>query len=157
MIGDGTYLMNPTELASAVQEGIKITVVVSDNHGFQSVHRVQRARTGISFGNEFRLRDQGTKQLDGPFMPIDIAANAASFGARSFHVGTVDDLASALREAMAETKTCVIVADTELYRRVPDSTVWWDIAPAEVSEDPGARRSREDYERRRDELQRYLG
>ena len=157
VIGDGTYLMNPTEIASAIQEGIKVTILVSDNHGFQSVHRVQRARTGISFGNEFRMRDPKTMRLDGPFLPVDLATNAASLGARSFQVKTVDDLASALREARVEPKTCVIVADTELYRRVPDSTVWWDIAPAEVSVDAATQKARADYERRRDELQRYLG
>lgn len=156
-IGDGTYLMNPTELASAVQEGLKITVVVSDNHGFQSVHRVQKARTGISFGNEFRMRDRATGRLDGDFLPVDIAANAASLGARSFRVQNDDDLATALQEARREERPCVIVAETELYRRVPDSTVWWDIAPAEVSSDPSTREAREKYERRRDELQRFLG
>jgi 3D-(3,5/4)-trihydroxycyclohexane-1,2-dione acylhydrolase (decyclizing) len=157
LIGDGTYLMNPTELASAVQEGIKITVVVSDNHGFQSVHRVQRARTGISFGNEFRMRDPATKRLDGAFLPVDLAANAASLGARAFRVDTEEELVKALHEARAETRTCVIVAETELYRRVPDSTVWWDIAPAEVSTDPASQKARSDYERRRDDLQRYHG
>ena len=157
MIGDGTYLMNPTEIASAIQEGVKVTILVSDNHGFQSVHRVQRARTGISFGNEFRMRDPKTKRLAGPFLPVDLAANAASLGARSFHATTEDDLASALREARTEPKTCVIVAETELYRRVPDSTVWWDIAPAEVSVDEATQKSRAEYERKRDELQRYLG
>ena len=157
LIGDGTYLMNPTELASAVQEGIKVTVIVSDNHGFQSVHRVQRARTGISFGNEFRIRDPSTKRLEGSFLPVDLAANAASLGVRSFHVETEAQLSEALREARAEIRTCVIVAETELYRRVPDSTVWWDIAPAEVSTDPSTRRARAEYERRRDELRRHLG
>jgi 3D-(3,5/4)-trihydroxycyclohexane-1,2-dione acylhydrolase (decyclizing) len=157
LIGDGTYLMNPTELASAVQEGIKITVVVSDNHGFQSVHRVQRARTGISFGNEFRMRDPATKRLEGSFLPVDLAANAASLGTRAFRVETEDQLVEALQAARAETRTCVIVAETELYRRVPDSTVWWDIAPAEVSTDPAAQQARAEYERRRDDLQRYLG
>ena len=156
-IGDGTYLMNPTELASAVQEGVKITTIVSDNHGFQSVHRVQRARTGISFGNEFRMRNPKTGRLEGEFIPVDIAANAASLGARAIRVQNEDDLASALREAQSETRTCVIVAETELYRRVPDSTVWWDIAPAEVSEDAATREARAQYETRRDELQRYLG
>jgi len=157
LIGDGTYLMNPTELASAVQEGIKITVVVSDNHGFQSVHRVQRARTGISFGNEFRMRDPATKRLEGAFLPIDLAANAASLGTRAFHVETEEQFVEALQAARAENRTCVIVAETELYRRVPDSTVWWDIAPAEVSTDPASQQARAEYERRRDDLQRYLG
>jgi 3D-(3,5/4)-trihydroxycyclohexane-1,2-dione acylhydrolase (decyclizing) len=157
LIGDGTYLMNPTELASAVQEGIKITVIVSDNHGFQSVHRVQRARTGISFGNEFRMRDPATKRLEGSFLPVDIAANAASLGTRAFRVETEEQLVEALQAARTETRTCVIVAETELYRRVPDSTVWWDIAPAEVSTDPATQKARADYEQRRDDLQRYLG
>lgn len=157
LIGDGTYLMNPTELASAVQEGIKITVIVSDNHGFQSVHRVQRARTGISFGNEFRMRDPATKRLEGSFLPVDIAANAASLGTRAFRVETEEQLVEALQAARAETRTCVIVAETELYRRVPDSTVWWDIAPAEVSTDPATQKARADYEQRRDDVQRYLG
>ena len=156
-IGDGTYLMNPTELASAVQEGVKVTTIVSDNHGFQSVHRVQRARTGISFGNEFRMRNAASGRLEGPFIPVDIAANAASLGARAFRVHNEDDLASALNESRAEPRPCVIVAETELYRRVPDSTVWWDIAPAEVSEDASTRKARADYEQRRDELQHYLG
>ena len=157
LIGDGTYLMNPTELASAAQEGIKITVVVSDNHGFQSVHRVQRARTGISFGNEFRMRDPATKRLDGDFLPIDLAANAASLGARAFHVETEAQLVEALKAARSEARTCVIVAETELYRRVPDSTVWWDIAPAEVSTDPASQKARSEYERGRNDLQRYHG
>ena len=157
MIGDGTYLMNPTELASAVQEGIKITVIVSDNHGFQSVHRVQRARTGISFGNEFRMRNHVSHQLDGPFLDIDLAANAASLGARSFRADTEEEFTKALGQARAEARTCVIVVGTELYRRVPDSTVWWDIAPAEVSTDPASKEARVSYEQRREELQRYFG
>ena len=56
LIGDGTYLMNPTELATAVQEGLKITVVISDNHGFQFIRRLQMNVTGHHFGNEFRRR-----------------------------------------------------------------------------------------------------
>lgn len=157
LLGDGTYLMNPTELATAVQENVKITVVVSDNHGFQSVHRVQRARTGGSFGNEFRMRNPATNRLEGDFLPVDLAANASSLGARAFCARTEGELMDALRTARGEARTCVIVVETELYRRVPDSTVWWDIAPAEVSTNTDTREARHTYEQRREALQRYLG
>ena len=59
LVGDGTYLMNPTELVTAVQEGLKITVVLAENHGYQCIRRLQMWRTGVSFGNEFRRRDPG--------------------------------------------------------------------------------------------------
>ena len=78
LIGDGTYLMNPTELVTAVQEGLKITVVVSENHGYQCIRRLQMWRTGISFGNEFRHRDPATNRLEGDYIQLDLAANAAS-------------------------------------------------------------------------------
>ena len=66
-IGDGTYLMNPTELVTASQEGLKITLVISENHGFQCIRQLQMGRAGHSFGNEFRARDQKSKRLEGDF------------------------------------------------------------------------------------------
>src|SRR5262245_40420972 len=82
LVGDGTYLMNPTELVTAMQEKWKITVVISENHGYQSIHRLQRGRAGHSFGNEFRSRDGKANRLDGQFLAIDFAKNAESMGAR---------------------------------------------------------------------------
>ncbi len=93
LIGDGTYLMNPTELVTAVQEGLKITVVVAENHGYQCIRRLQMWRTGVSFGNEFRHRDPATNRLEGDYVRIDLAANAESFGARAWHVETPEQLA----------------------------------------------------------------
>ncbi len=104
LIGDGTYLMNPTELVTAVQEGLKITVIVAENHGYQCIRRLQMWRTGISFGNEFRSRDPATNRLEGEYLRFDLAANAASFGARAWHVATPDQFAQALRQARAETR-----------------------------------------------------
>src|SRR5262245_62143066 len=63
LVGDGTYLMNPTELVTASQEGWKITVIISENHGYQSIRRLQMGRSGHSFGNEFRLRNVKTNQI----------------------------------------------------------------------------------------------
>jgi 3D-(3,5/4)-trihydroxycyclohexane-1,2-dione acylhydrolase (decyclizing) len=157
LVGDGTYLMNPTELVTALQESLKVTVIVSDNHGFQSVHRVQKFRTGISFGNELRLRDPATNRLDGEFYDVNIARTAEGFGARAFRVDTTAGLRDALRESAADPRTCVIVARTETYRRVPDSTVWWDIAPAEVATDEATQKARATYEATRAEIQRFHG
>ena len=80
-IGDGTYFMNPTELVTATQENLKITVVVSENHGYQVIRQLQMGRAGRSFGNEFRHRDS-TGRLNGEYVKVDIAQNAASMGAR---------------------------------------------------------------------------
>ena len=136
LIGDGTYLMNPTELMTAVQEGLKITVVVSENHGYQCIRRLQMWRTGVSFGNEFRHRDPATNRLEGEYVPIDLAANAASFGARTWHVETPEQFApGAARGPRRDVGTCVIVAEVEKHRFLPGGGVWWDVAPAEVSQD----------------------
>ena len=134
-IGDGTYLMNPTELVTAMQERLKITVVLSENHGYQCIRQLQLGRAGHSFGNEFRSRDSHTNRLEGDFVSIDFAKNAESMGARAWHVKTPAELKQALRDARAETRSCVIVVETEKYRFLPSSEVWWDVAAAEVSQD----------------------
>ena len=146
-IGDGTYLMNPTELVTAMQEGLKLTVIVSENHGFQSISALQMLRAGRRFGNEFRARDGEKNRLEGEYMKIDFAQNAASFGARSWHVTTPDGVRQALREARGEHQTCVIVTDVEPHHYLPDSGVWWDIAAAEVSDDPETQERRREYEK----------
>jgi 3D-(3,5/4)-trihydroxycyclohexane-1,2-dione acylhydrolase (decyclizing) len=153
-IGDGTYLMNPTELVTAVQERLKITVIVSENHGYQCIRRLQMWRTGISFGNEFRHRDPSSNRLEGEYLQLDLTANAESFGARAWHVATLDELERALRQARAETRPCVIVAEVEKYRVLPGGGCWWDVAPAEVSQDATTQKLRADYERDKAQFQR---
>src|ERR1019366_8190915 len=115
-IGDGTYLMNPSELVTASQEGLKITLVISENHGFQCIRQLQMGRAGHSFGNEFRLRDRKSKRLEGDFVAIDFAQNAASMGARTWKASTPDEVRQALREGRDEKCTSVIVVQTEQYR-----------------------------------------
>jgi 3D-(3,5/4)-trihydroxycyclohexane-1,2-dione acylhydrolase (decyclizing) len=154
-IGDGTYLMNPTELMTALQERLKITVVISENHGYQCIRRLQMWRTGASFGNEFRHRDAATNRLEGEYVQIDLAKNAESLGARTWKVNTSGELSEALRAARAEKRTCVIVAETEKHRFLPGGGVWWDVAPAEVSQDPKTRALRAEYEADRGRLQRF--
>jgi len=153
-IGDGTYLMNATELATAVQEGLKITVMISRNDGFQCIRDLQLRSSGRDFGNEFRSRDARSGRLEGAFIEVDFAANAASFGARVWEAATPSELEAALEAARAERGPCVIVVTTERYARGPSSEVWWDVAPAAVSEDEVTRQARAEYERGR-EQQRY--
>jgi len=155
LIGDGTYLMNPTELMTALQEDLKITVVIAENHGYQCIRRLQLWRTGVSFGNEFRRRDPRANRLEGEYVPIDLAKNAESFGARTWHVETPEQLQTALVDARAERRTCVIVAEVEKHRFLPGGGVWWDVAPAEVSRDPATQKLRAEYEQDRSRLQRY--
>ena len=145
-IGDGTYLMNPTELVTSMQEGLKLTVIISENHGFQSISALQMLRAGRRFGNEFRSRDREVNRLEGEYMKIDFAQNAASFGARSWHETTPDGVRAAMREARGERRTCVIVADVEPHHYLPDSGVWWDVAAAEVSDDSETQERRREYE-----------
>jgi 3D-(3,5/4)-trihydroxycyclohexane-1,2-dione acylhydrolase (decyclizing) len=154
-IGDGTYLMNPSELVTALQEKLKVTVVVADNHGYQIIYRLQMARAGREFGNEFRARDRATNRLEGEYLPIDFAKNAESMGARAWHVNTRDELRGALQEARGETRSCVIVVETEKHRYLPGSGAWWDVAPAEVTQDPVTRELRAEYEKARAARQRF--
>ena len=154
LLGDGSYLMNPSELVTAAQENLKITAVISDNHGFQSVHGLQKGRAGYSFASEFRARDSRTGRLEGDYLPIDFAKHAESMGARVWHVTTPDEMRTALGEAREETKSCVIVAETDRDRRLPPSGLWYDVAAAEVSNDPLIQKLRKQYEKER-ELQRF--
>jgi len=155
LVGDGTYLMNPTELVTAAQEKLKITVVLIENHGFQCIRNLQMNRVGHSFGNEFRLRDQNSHRLEGDFVKIDFAKNAESMGARVWSVNTPEELRKALAEARTESRSCVIVAQTEKYQFTPPSGVWWDVASAEVTNDPETQRARAEYEETKKRLQKF--
>jgi 3D-(3,5/4)-trihydroxycyclohexane-1,2-dione acylhydrolase (decyclizing) len=155
-IGDGTYLMNPTELATAAQENLHITVLLSKNDGFQCIRDLQVRSAGRSFGNEFRTRDEDTNRLEGGFVEIDLAANAAAFGARTWEAGTAAELEQALAEARAASGPCVIVVVTDRYRRGLGSEVWWDVAPAAVSDDEATIAARDAYDRGRAQQRYYL-
>ncbi len=155
LVGDGTYLMNPTELVTALQEGLKVTVIVANNHGFQIIRRLQMGRVGVSFGNEFRARDGDRDRLEGEYLPLDFAKNAESMGARAWNVGTPEELQRALAAARAETRPCVIVVEVEKHRYGPGSEVWWDVAPAQVTNEPATQAARAAYEADRARLQHF--
>ena len=145
-IGDGTYLMNPTELVTALQENLKLTLVLADNRGYQCIRALQVARAGHPFGNEFRHRNPDSKRLDGEYLDLDLAANAQSMGARVWRASTPEQVRQALREARAETRTCAIVVEVEKHRYLPASGAWIDFGTAQTSQDPLIQQQRREYE-----------
>jgi 3D-(3,5/4)-trihydroxycyclohexane-1,2-dione acylhydrolase (decyclizing) len=145
MVGDGSYLMMAQELATAVQEGIKLTVLLLDNHGFSSIGGLSESVGCAGFGTEYRVRGK-SGQLDGAPVPVDFAANAASLGAQVIHARTRDALAPAFREALANTNTTVVVIPVDRNARVGGYESWWDVPVAETSSLDTVRKARAVYE-----------
>lgn len=134
VIGDGTYLMSPTELVTAAQERLKITVVLIENQGFQCIRELQQATTGSdNFGNEFRMREVGGVQPGGDYVSVDYVANAASMGCRTFQADTPDGLREALGRARSGRGPAVIVARVNPRSKSIGAGLWWDLGMAEVS------------------------
>jgi len=155
-VGDGTYLMMPSEIATSVQEGIKLILVVVDNHGFASIGGLSQSLGSAGFGTHFRMRNQSTGQLDGEYLPIDFAANARSLGAYATTVTNLDDFKQALQEARNADKTCVVVVKTDREVRVPGYDSWWDVAVAEESTMENVKWARKEYEEARKKERNYL-
>jgi 3D-(3,5/4)-trihydroxycyclohexane-1,2-dione acylhydrolase (decyclizing) len=154
VIGDGTYLMAPSELATAVQEQLKVTVIVAVNHGYQSIHGLQSSKIGPSFGNEFRRRNGDG--LAGEYIPVDFAANAESFGCTVERVNSLDELGPALERARSESGPVVIVAEVEPRRGLLDAGAWWDLGLPEVADEAETRELVAD-DRQRASEQRFYG
>jgi len=145
-VGDGTYLMMPSEIVTSVQEGIKIIIVLVNNHGFASIGGLSQSLGSSGFGTRYRMRDQKSGQLDGEYLALDFAANARSLGAESISACTIDEFKQALQDARKATKTTVIVVETEREVRVPGYDSWWDVAVAETSSTDSVKKARAEYE-----------
>jgi 3D-(3,5/4)-trihydroxycyclohexane-1,2-dione acylhydrolase (decyclizing) len=145
-LGDGTYLMMPTEIVTSVQEGIKIIIVLADNHGFASIGSLSRSLGQQGFGTSYHFRSQTSGQLDGDPLAVDYAANARSLGAYALKANSLDELKKALAEAKNLDRTTVIVVETDPSIGVPGYESWWDVAIAEVSEMDSVRKARAAYE-----------
>ncbi|MFK0105037.1 3D-(3,5/4)-trihydroxycyclohexane-1,2-dione acylhydrolase (decyclizing) [Streptomyces sp. NPDC091217] len=158
LVGDGTYLMMPTEIVTAVQEGIAIKVLLVQNHGYASIGGLSESVGGERFGTAYRYpSDDGT--FTGAPLPVDLAANAASLGMRVLRAKTVRDLRTALAEARdADTPTCVYV-ETETADTVsgpPPAQAWWDVPVAATATRSAAVKARELYERHVSTRRRHL-
>jgi 3D-(3,5/4)-trihydroxycyclohexane-1,2-dione acylhydrolase (decyclizing) len=133
LVGDGSYLMMSQEIATAVQEGITITIVLLDNHGFASIGGLSQSVGSGGFGTRYRYRNATTGELDGDVLPIDLAANAASLGANVIRANTLVAFRDALISAKAAARTSVIVVPVDREARVGGYQSWWDVPVAEVS------------------------
>ena len=156
MVGDGSYLMMAQELATAVQEGVKLTVVLVQNHGFASIGALSESVGSQRFGTRYRYRNPETGALDGELLPVDLAANAASLGARVLRAATVAEFEAALREAAAADVTTVVEVQTDPLAGAPSSEAWWDVPVAEVSSLDTTQAARADYERHKATQRPYL-
>ncbi|MEX2542142.1 MAG: 3D-(3,5/4)-trihydroxycyclohexane-1,2-dione acylhydrolase (decyclizing) [Trueperaceae bacterium] len=148
-IGDGTYLMLNSEIVTAVAEGLRFTVVLVDNRGFQSIHRLQLASGTPSFINELRYRDPGSGRLDGEYVPVDFVAHARSLGATALAADNEHDLRRALAEAGDADTVTVIVVPVDPDRRIPSFEGWWDVPIAEITSQESVQRAKRDYDRQR--------
>jgi len=155
LVGDGSFLLNPSEIATAVQEGVKITIVVLDNQGFGCIDNLSRAVGCGGFGTRFRSRSTTSGQLDGEFLRADLVAIAGSLGAWAVQARDLGELRAALAEARTQDRTSVIVIETTTAG-VPRYGSWWDVAVAEVSSLADARRARTDYEEGRQKERYHL-
>lgn len=154
MVGDGSYLMMAQEIVTAVQEGIKLTVVLLDNSGYASIGGLSNAVGSQGFGTYSKHRT--ATGLDGDNLPVDLEANARSLGADTVHPGSLDELQQALEKARASQRTTVIVVHTHRDTRVGGYDSWWDVPVAEVSEMETVQAARAEYEEKRRRQRRYL-
>jgi len=154
-LGDGTYLLMPGEIVTSVQEGVKIIIVLVDNHGFASIGGLSRSLGQGGFGTVYKRRC-ASGQLDGDMLEIDYVANARSLGAHAIRTNNVAELKAALEEAKAQSRTTVVVVETDPGPRVPGYESWWDVAVAEVSEMESVREARAQYEDARKKERHFL-
>ncbi|UOT02088.1 3D-(3,5/4)-trihydroxycyclohexane-1,2-dione acylhydrolase (decyclizing) [Rhodococcus opacus] len=144
MVGDGSYLMMATELVTAVQENVKVIVVLVQNHGFASIGSLSESLGSQRFGTDYRYRgDSG--RLDGDILPVDLAANAASLGADVIRANTAAEFTDAVKVAKASDNTTVIHVETDPRIAAPDSESWWDVPVSETSTLDSTRTAYETY------------
>ncbi len=140
MVGDGSYLMLNSEIATSVMMGLKLVIVLLDNRGFGCINRLQQETGGAPFNN--LLRDTVHEDR----FDIDFVAHAASLGAHAEKVAGVDALKAALQRAVASKRTCVVVIETDPEATTGAGGAWWDVPIAEVSERAEIRAARAAYD-----------
>ncbi len=156
MVGDGSYLMMAQEIVTAVQEGVKLNIILIDNHGFASIGGLSESLGSSGFGTRYLARSEATGQLDGGRLPVDLAANARSLGAHVVEAKTLTDLRLALEEAKKQTRTTVIYVETDRDQRVGGYESWWDVPVAEVSEMESVQAAHASYLEARQRERHYL-
>lgn len=157
MVGDGGYLMMPSEIVTSIQEGYKLTIILIDNKGFASIGGLSKSIGNEGFGTHYAYRDKKSGMLEGKPLPVDLAANAASLGAEVIRTDNIASLKEALIKAKTLTKTTVIYIETVPERKISGyGYAWWDVPVAEVSEIKGVQKARRSYENNKKNQKYYL-
>ncbi len=149
LVGDGSYLMMAQEIVTSIQERVRLTILVLDNHGFASIGGLSHAVGCSGFATEYRCRDADTGLLGGEVLPVDFAANAESLGARAIRAGTPAAIRQALEIARTSDRTTAIVIPVDREQRVGGYESWWDVPVAEVSRIDAVQTARTEYVRAR--------
>jgi 3D-(3,5/4)-trihydroxycyclohexane-1,2-dione acylhydrolase (decyclizing) len=155
LVGDASYLMMAQELVTAVQEGIKLIVVLVDNHGYGSIGALSQALGSEGFGTKTRFRTPDG-ELSGAPVPVDYVANAQSLGAKVYKATTHAELEAALLAAQKDSRCSVIVTETDPTVRVPGYESWWDVPVAEISTLETVQKARASYEEARKKERSFL-
>ncbi len=156
MVGDGSYQMLSSELITAVQEGLKITVVLINNRGYGSIGSLSESVGSEGFGTNYKYRSQESGKLDGEYLPLDFVKNAESYGVAVISPKTYEEIEQAMITSRNSTKTHVIVIDVDKTQRVPSYHSWWDVPVAETSTMKEVKQSRSDYEESSKKQKNYL-
>ncbi|MEV7735731.1 3D-(3,5/4)-trihydroxycyclohexane-1,2-dione acylhydrolase (decyclizing) [Streptomyces sp. NPDC088921] len=156
LVGDGSYLMMAQEIVTMISEGLKVIVVLVQNHGFASIGALSESLGSQRFGTKYRYRDDGSGLLDGEVLPVDLAANASSLGADVLHAASVDEFRSAMEKAKAATRTTVVHVETDLYGPNPPGHGWWDVPVSEVAALDTTRSAYATYVARKQTQRHYL-
>ena len=156
IVGDGAYQMLPMELATVVQEGVKVIYVLLQNYGFASIGSLSESRGSQRFGTKYRKRAGGSHLGDEELIGVDIAANAASWGLEVIKVSSIDEFKDAYRAAAASDVATMIHIETDLYGPNPPGSSWWDVPVSQVSALESTQRAYEEYQRDRESQRHYL-
>ncbi|WP_405970806.1 3D-(3,5/4)-trihydroxycyclohexane-1,2-dione acylhydrolase (decyclizing) [Streptomyces sp. NBC_00988] len=133
LVGDGSYLMMAQEIVTMISEGLKVIIVLVQNHGFASIGALSDSLGSQRFGTKYRYRNGDSGQLDGDVLPVDLAANASSLGADVLHATSVDEFRASMEKAKAATRTTVVHVETDLYGPNPPGHGWWDVPVSQTS------------------------
>ncbi|WP_026630399.1 3D-(3,5/4)-trihydroxycyclohexane-1,2-dione acylhydrolase (decyclizing) [Dyadobacter alkalitolerans] len=154
--GDGGYLMNNHEIVTAIQEGIKFTILLLNNNGYASIGGLSESIGSERFGTMYKYRDEKSGQLSGDFLPVDLAKNAESLGANVIRATDRESLENALAQSKTADRTTVIYIETSLYRTVKGYHAWWEVPIAEVSTSPSVQKAFETYKTNKKEQRIFL-
>jgi len=156
LVGDGSYLMMAQEIATSIQEGVRLIILILDNHGFASIGGLSQAVGCAGYATSYRARDPRSGQLDGDLLTVDYVANAASLGAHAVHARTREEIRTAIAAARQADRTTAIVIPVDREQRIGGSESWWDVPIAEVSTIDAVQAARTEYVRAKAAERSYL-